>query len=233
MLILWSGGLDSSLVLYYALEWWHGPQSTNWKINDRYNCEYECSEKDKKPWTLTIESNQLDSKQQELQKISRNKLTKFFKSKKWDFEQKTINLNDTVYCGTFPQPLMWLTQAALCIKDEEPLMVGWIRGDDATSHLHELQKLWKILIKLNGKRSKLITPLRFDTKYDVLREIRNKKIENKCWYCESPTDKNRPCGKCIPCLNMIGAKAILDKTNQKNAFDDAVSESTNLLEGTT
>lgn len=217
MLIPWSGGLDSTLVLYYALDYWYNRDKI-WKINNGFN-EFIASESWQAPRTISIESNQINERQQILQKKSRDKLISFFNKKGWHFTHDEFKIDTNGMSnginGQFCQPIMWITQCSLFVK-EEPLLMGWIRGDDASHYLDKFYETWKLLTKLNGKNSDLVLPLFEFRKYDIIKECKLKGILNKCWYCENPTIKNKSCNKCECCLTMMSANMIrshLDKTD--------------------
>jgi len=226
MLIPWSGGIDSSLILYDALYWWYGTKDVTWSVPGHHD-NYIFKRKDGRPRTIAMECTQIDSNQEEMQTKSRDKLMRFFKRKKWDFDHTTIQIptNDHVsISGSFPQPIMWLTQAALYVRDEEPLLMGWIRGDDATARWCEFRDLWRMLTNINGKRSELILPLHTYRKYHVVERAKDLGILSKCWYCENPKDNGRPCQQCDCCLTMIGTQAILDHQKKTlNTSDDKIS----------
>lgn len=220
MLIPWSGGVDSTVILYDALTWWYGSRDTEWSSYEGPNRKYELTKDDLVPRAITFECNQFSQKQEEMQTKARDKLQKVFKSKKWDFEHKTfkIDTSDSYNInGTFPQPVMWLATASLFVMDKEPLLVGWVKGDCAMNYLSEFRELWRLLTSLNGKKSELVTPLVEFSKYEVARRAKDLKILNKCWYCELPTETGKACGACDCCLTMIGAKAIMDSQDKVRA----------------
>lgn len=208
-LIMWSGGLDSSLLLTWVLKHWYGG-AKNWEGSK------ELTKKDLTPRTIAIENSQLGEQFLEKQEKSRNKLKRKFDRKNWPFNHVTLNVNsEGEYRGTHPQPIMWLSQASLIIENNEPLFIGWIRGDDATAKLSEYKKLWKYLTKLNGKKSKLCAPLSMCYKYEIIKEAKKENIYKDCWWCEHPTKNGRRCKGCPCCLTMIGAEAILEQTEKQ------------------
>lgn len=170
-----------------------------------------------RPRAITIENGQMYEGFQKKQEQAREKLKKKFKRKGWEFEHKIIKIDsDGTYDGGLPQPVIWITQAALAIGKDEQLFLGWIKGDDATANLCRIKQIWELLIELNDKgKATLHLPLQFAKKHEIIGWCKENKIYSNCWWCENPTEQGRKCGQCDCCLAMVAAEAILAQKAKK------------------
>ena len=210
-LVAWSGGLDSSILIYDVL--------SNWFGDDKYWGEYELKKEYRSPRTFSIESPQFNDLQMIKQKQSRDKQIAFYKKKNWNFKHHNININyNGLINGAFPQPLMFLQVASMIIENEEPLFLGWIRQDDATKNLDYFSDLWDKMTKINGKTCPLFIPYNFFKKSEIINSAKSKGIFNKSWWCEMPIKTKRgtikACLECNSCLDMVGANAIISHQNK-------------------
>lgn len=205
MLISWSGGLDSSLLLAYALRFWYD-KSVQWTWYQNTNKLIKYKRKHKAPRVLIVESRQLGKAKQLMESKARRKIRKFLKYK---FDDVFVKLDPNPgYNGDgLPQPMMWLSQAAMLIDDGEPFVVGWLRSDhDVCRRINVIKDVWSGLCRLADKKCPLWTPLINNTKAEVIEECRKYNILDLCWWCECPIKDGRSykaCGTCGPCLNMI------------------------------
>ena len=224
MLIPWSGGLDSTLTLYYALKYWYNRGNNSWIIYNKRK-KFIASDMWMEPRTISIECNQIDKNQQIMQKKSRDRLIKFFNKKGWNFVHNEFNFDTSSIVGgingQFCQPVIWLTLCSLFVRNE-PVLMGWIRGDDASHYYDDYSQIWKSLTSVNGKESDLILPLFEYRKYHIIEECKKLNLLNKCWYCESPVN-NKPCKKCDSCLTMMICLYYVIKLTYENILLDRIN----------
>ncbi len=187
-LVLWSGGFDSTLVLYDA-----------------------CVEaRKKKLWpvrTLSINHEQVDANRE--QRRARRRILARMKKRGLAFsgtEVKITSRGIQAFTGDgLIQPSIWLPIATLYLMPKEDLLTGWGRGDDVYHHLSEIQWLFKYHMDLMGKKGNLRLPLEWEPKWMILCRLRKARLVSLPWTCEEP--KNwRACGKCTPCLDLKTAR---------------------------
>lgn len=105
--------------------------------------------------------------------------------------------------GGLAQPQMWLAASVSYLKQDEDLMLGYIRGDDIWHYRSELLAAFASLQALGWKTGKLLFPLEWSSKMDVLKYLANverggRDLLSLCWYCEMRTS-GEPCGDCPAC----------------------------------
>lgn len=195
-LVLWSGGLDSTLALYYELT------------------------SKKSVRTITINHNKINSNKQEKEKKARKEIKAKLLEEGYNFHSFEINIEDNdenvSFCG-LTHPIIWLPQAIFYLEPNEDLIIGWIRGDDIWHYkTHVEQIFWSMLSIMEKDGCRLSTPLEFENKYDVLSQMKKYGLEDICWWCEEPTSVGMSCGSCDPCKNYIMASYYLK--HMKNIY---------------
>lgn len=178
MLLLWSGGVDSTWLLY------------------RYLTE------NKQVRTLSINHPQIAGRVQ--CKRARKRIKQALSHYSFpanELEVEVIEGAAQVQQGSgLPQLVMWLHLALLYAVDKEQLVFGFLRGGNVWAHVDKLTAICDHVTAILGKSVSLEFPLRYDTKADVIKQFKKEALDlfNLTWYCEK--DKARkPCGKCTPC----------------------------------
>lgn len=184
-LVLWSGGCDSTLVLYQLAR--------------------EEGTAQKPIRTLSIIHPQVEGR--DGQAAARAKILRRFKQLGLHVESSVLTISQSkglaVEPAGLPQPVMWLTSAVLYLSTvaEEKLYTGHIRGDDVWRCSGMLNQAFGLLCEVAGrKKAEWVTPLMDTSKWEVLRELKAAKLLDLCWWCEHP-EKGKPCGSCYPCKN--------------------------------
>lgn len=108
------------------------------------------------------------------------------------------------------QQITILTQAAIMIRPEDDLYLGWYGTPSSEDHLDEMADLFQALCRLQGKPSKLVLPLRGWTKSAILEYLAdpNWPFLEKVATCESPVKRKgslKPCGDCTKCREFLTA----------------------------
>lgn len=185
-LVLWSGGVDSTHVLYRLLR----KDDVYFRVNDEIRA-------------LSIDIDRCSHNQQQIQ--ARNTIKKILANKyqfKFDHIEVTVrHTGDMCPHGGLIQPVIWIPLATTFLKENEDLYVGYIQQDDYYHHLTEAKKIFQGCMEMMCKTGKLKDPLEWWRKAEIIKYLRkeDKKILNSTWYCEEPR-KNKPCGKCKPCI---------------------------------
>lgn len=188
-LVCWSGGCDSTLVLLNLLK----------------ESSFE------KP-VRSISFNlppQLSHSDQQL--MTRTRLDRKFKAAGFHHTHTEIFIEargeSGIVCNTMPQPALWLVLAVPYLKKDEDLFVGWVQHDDIWHKLAWVHGAFTHLQGIVENTGKLISPLEWVTKEQVLQQLKDQEYLDDCWCCESPKGF-KECGECHPCKRH--AKAMLE-----------------------
>lgn len=178
-LVLWSGGCDSTLVLY--------------------DLAREASA-EKPVRALSIEHDGVGAEKE--QRRARARVLSRMKRDGLPVKHTTvkITLNGpffTIPSGT-SQPLIWLPSAILFLDEKEDLYTGYIREDDIWHYRSQLYNLFGVMQAFRGHSGDLILPLEWEPKRSVIARLKNTKLADLVWWCEEPK-AGKPCGRCHEC----------------------------------
>lgn len=199
MLVLWSGGCDSTLVLLQALQ-----KSTP---EDPVR-------------TLSIIHPQVWSDSPEL--MARTALWQRLKKDGHNIKRLEIEIkHDGEFSagngdGGLPQPPIWLATAIPYLRPDEDLYMGYIRGDDIWHYIGWLHQAFNGMKGLLNLRGSLQIPLEWKSKADVIREFGDDKFKKYLefvWHCESPKGF-KECGECASCERHAAAVKEVEKGNK-------------------
>jgi 7-cyano-7-deazaguanine synthase in queuosine biosynthesis len=113
--------------------------------------------------------------------------------------------------GGLIQPITWIPLAASFLHEKEDLYVGYIRGDDLWHYKSQVYWIFTYLQEVCHKHGVLRLPMEWETKYDVIKKLKEVGLFKLCWTCERPSPKEKPCGECVPCCSMNSALWRLSK----------------------
>lgn len=186
-LLCWSGGCDSTLLLYELA------QHASPEVPVR---------------TISIDyPSQISHGMLEQQK-ARKKILSWMKRKGYHVDQIEfkITLEKGVGLGASgnPQSAVWMF-AVQALRQTENLMLGYIRGDDWWFGDDAWAAAFKALQKSASRVGRLYVPLQGIHKRGVIHRLKELELLDLCWYCEaSPEGKKKsrrePCGKCDSCV---------------------------------
>jgi len=199
--IIWSGGCDSTLLLHRLFK-----LLKNKNINKIVN-------------SYSFNHPQLSGKKQDMERFYRNMYISYAKNNGIcnSFNPIEINLKGNIEVGNkwCAQPAMWMSVISE-LRDDSILISGYHRGDDffmAPVWL-DWANLFLGLTGLYGKKNiKFVTPLIFETKDDIIKELISEDIYDFTWHCENPSFDFFPCNSCIPCATHQSAALYLAKKN--------------------
>lgn len=195
-LLCWSGGLDSSLVLHQiAVEQRDGTKAHPHGIR-----------------ALTIHHTQISMCGAAADKARKALAEKFRRSGlninylDVTVEQSAKSWRTENFLGSCdnPQALLWLTVAANYLERDEDLYSGYIRTDDYWHSANRYQAAFEALQAVAGRTGRLVHPLEWETKADVIRSTKELQLHDLCWWCEKSNLKPKrgtyaPCGVCKSC----------------------------------
>lgn len=197
MLLLWSGGCDSTLVLCNALA------------------------EGKEVRTIGISHTNVHSS--EHMKQAREAIRKrLLKKYTWTHNEVFIthevgfDIADTKGLGLL-QPIIWMSAAAQFLDKEEDLCLAYIKGDDIWHYIQYVQTMFNGFQGLTNRTGSLLIPSEWTSKAQVIAELQRDWLDilRKCWWCEAP-DKNDECGACASC--MTHATALYQIKNNQDYY---------------
>ena len=207
-MILWSGGCDSTYALYqHALT---VPRTDPIR---------------------TVSISQGNIPNNECDKRARDKIEKWLAADGIVLNRIEVTISNFQIGdrdGGLQQPLFWLAAAIPALHQNEDLITGYIKSDDLFHHKSEFVEAFNQLILLSGGgSSKLLFPLEWSTKCDIIKYLRGTNNHNGeclldlCWWCEKtnynlkPKDDPEPCGCCPSCLTHNIWQRELDRLNKE------------------
>lgn len=104
--------------------------------------------------------------------------------------------------GGVTHPIIWLSIAAMYCRDKDSIYLGYHTGDDYWMYKHEAETAFLNMAKVMDKNQVTIEyPLRGYHKPEIITELKAKGLYDLCWYCESEANvlTTKPCGTCYPC----------------------------------
>lgn len=130
------------------------------------------------------------------------------------------------YCepsaGTL-QPILWIPTACMYLDEEEDLHMGYIRGDDIWHYRESVCYLFNNIQSLQYKKGKLVFPLEWEKKEDIIDELEKAGLLDLCWTCEAPKD-GAACRKCSPCRKLWQAHKLHDKMKAEQRAADRAAK---------
>lgn len=199
--IIWSGGCDSTLILYWILDWLKTMNSDR-VIN---------------AWTFIhnqLNDNKISWERQKRQRFIIWAEDKGFKNKILNREiqlpKETISCNEGSCC----QVAIWTSQIMPIINNDSLLFAGYHRGDDFFTYsiFNNWMNLFISLSGLYNKNNKFCVPLYIHTNIDIIKYIKEiPGLYDNTWWCESVWTEGRPCGDCLPCRTHQSALLYYEK----------------------
>ncbi len=198
-LVLWSGGCDSTLLVYDLLQSKMAP--TNDKSSIRMFGEYINTPYGERVNTISVNHTQIPANDES--KLARiallEKFDKLFPDRlsnriEVDIDHRGGSID---YFNGLIQPTLWLLHAAQYLGETEDLFVGYIRGDDFWHYKTEIVTAFNSLQAVANRTGKLLFPLEWLSKEDVINALARAKLSKLVWYCEKPVAGK----KCNPTKN--------------------------------
>lgn len=183
ILILWSGGLDSTYLVYSALKEGHQVRA--------YYCDLQNNSEKTKVELEAIEKLRALFDQQFPNQLSFDVVA-------------TVSITG---CGmrlmAFHQLCVWIPAIWWALDTQiDEVQLGYVCNDDAISYLPEIVSLYSGIAPFINGFNEQLPPLTFPL-------IKYKKTWLKEWlpceyfkltvWCESPSGEGTPCGNCSPC----------------------------------
>ena len=186
-LVCWSGGADSTLVLYDLAEKSSAAEPVN---------------------TVSFRVSQVGAEREQAR--ARERILKEFKKRDYHVNSCEIDVKVTkgsgMDCHGLPQAAVW-TLGIQVLGQEEDLYLGYIKGDDWTWNRAEYVRVFEAWQHISARTGNLFTPLGLTPKHHVLDRLEDARLLHLVWWCEclgrSPVNTGRvrtkPCGDCESC----------------------------------
>ena len=222
MLVLWSGGCDSTLVLNDLLQTYPPRQEADGS------------------WTYhvkTLSINIPEVRNSHHARGARDAIAAKLTEKGLPFrrEELTVSYDMTLHHhhvrgdGNI-QAQLWLAQGVPYLGICEDMFVGWIQSDDTWHDIENVRQVFRSMSALAGRKivgdaGRLVTPLEWTSKREVIQRLKSAGLYDLTWWCEDPDDAvDRLCGLCTPCqthmtalwqMKRFSGEGLLDKVTVK------------------
>lgn len=181
-LVLWSGGLDSTLMLYDLALRSEATPVRSLGVNYEHVGGNKRFAAARKALLAAFERKGLQIVHSEIELSFSN-------------EDTYMQLGD----GGIIQPVIWLSFAQLVLMKAEDLYLGYVRGDDLWRHHSEVTTIFNAAQSMTGKTGKLQFPLEYERKHQIIERLQKLELLSLCAWCESTSDSLDPCGNCASC----------------------------------
>ena len=181
--VYWSGGFDSTAILLSLCKTF--PDKT---INT-FSIEHEC-----------VGSGKAD-------RAARIRIRKELRKRGYKISSHDVKIDNYYGAGYgLSQPVIWFSQIGHIIGQAGVICFGYIRGDDFW-HYQEAAKLilrgYNMFKDVNTEETKILMPLEWKEKKDIIKYLRKNNLDTLCNYCEGNQNdelgEEEPCHKCHSC----------------------------------
>lgn len=243
MLLLFSGGCDSTSLLYDMMSSIEYKSSIPNSEKGVYKIEYSGTY-GLYPYLESVRAISINHEQVPAAEESRKARSAIIASLLKKFPSKTLYHTEVTIAtssihtsksqvsigGGLIQPTLWMLQAAQYLDESEDLYVGYIKGDCIWHYKHELITAFNCLQQISHRTGKLIFPLEWTTKIEVIKHLKQNHFYNKTWYCERPVNGKR-CGRNdrLKCNSCKTHDFSIDQFNAESALEKKISNRTRRL----
>lgn len=191
--IMWSGGADSTLLLYELL--------------DAYGSDRVVAVSYTYPWLTcakkSSEKGHRDAFKAKMKlkgdKYSNFKHITFDVNAEYEDPSQKFKSAPSVQQGGLPQAIAWLLTIPLYVPDNSYIYTGAIRTDDLTYWRKEYSDIVTNISEILCRDFVYREPYIQLEKHDVLEKLFLYGIYDTAWCCEMPTQIYKPCLQCAPC----------------------------------
>lgn len=194
--VMWSGGCDSTLLLYEVIE--------------TYGIENVVAVSYNYPWLLNNKSKSedvhRDAFKAKLKATNKTYATKPINHLEFKIDMKCVSGEfQDIYGAGLPQAVAWLLSVPICAKDDSYIYTGALKSDDLTLQLDAYHDMFSGISRTLNRKIYLREPYLYLTKANVIEKLIRYGIYDATWFCEMPCDINDPCCQCVPCKTHIAA----------------------------
>jgi 7-cyano-7-deazaguanine synthase in queuosine biosynthesis len=199
-IVLWSGGCDSTLLLYELL--------------DAYGSKNVIAVSYNYPWLHPTKAK-IESNHREAFKSKMKLLGERFSN--FNHHEFGINMiGDKVMSipplNGLPQAMGWLFMIPMYANENSYIYAGYVKDDDFSTggYKHHYTNIFDSVNKLIGRENlTLRLPYVGLSKYEIISNLIKNEIYDTAWYCEMPSSEHSPCMECHPCQAHISSLTYL------------------------
>lgn len=180
MLIPWSGGCDSTLLVVEAIRAHHRVR------------------------TISFNTHQVlpSSRQQAARKILRTKLQGRFGC--WVHDEIDIDTSETAHFTKGdhgnPQALLWTILLLIYARPSDLVTIAWIENDTVWANIGDIKKLFKHGTHILDTKASLYLPFEYYNKVEILQRLRALRISTRdMWWCQNDCLKQKSTCLCASC----------------------------------
>ena len=165
--VIWSGGMDSTLVLDQV-------SSVN---------------PDRCIWAFTINWDMLNELKVKKEKEARKNYLRYAKQKNYRIAHRTITVTADMGAPDFgyAQGLAWFSYMTPYLPKNSIVYLGYHSADEFWKCTSLFEKFIKTAAKIGDRKIQLRYLLQYRSKYEILEEFKSRKIPLSCfWTCENP-----------------------------------------------
>lgn len=191
--VLWSGGCDSTLLLYELLET-YGPEKVV-AVSCKYPWLYGSKKRSEKLHREAFKSL-LDTRNKKYRKINHIELS-IYNDITGKYRQRRL--------GGLPQAVAWMLAVPLFASANSFIYNGAIKSDDLIINLDGYHQMFNGIAKTLNSNIYLREPYIYYTKAQILEKLFHYNLYDSTWFCEIPLEPMVPCYNCQPCKTHIAA----------------------------
>jgi 7-cyano-7-deazaguanine synthase in queuosine biosynthesis len=198
-IVLWSGGCDSTLLLYELL--------------DAYGAENVIAISYNYPWLDSIKA-ELENDHREIFK----RKMKLMGLRYANFKHHVVEINmpedsiDVQTCSGLPQALGWLFMIPMYANENSYIYAAYVKDDDflTEGYKYHYKNIFKSVNKLIGRENLILRlPYVKRSKIEIIENLIKNDIYDDTWYCEMPMTNHMVCMECHPCQTHMAALTYL------------------------
>lgn len=202
VLIPWSGGMDSTYLVNYAIDKGCIVHTAYFEIlNNKDKTPHEIEARDN---MKRFFMNKAESKRTTF--IDHGRVASFNMPDIAEYGSRTRPV------GNFSQTPLWIMAAAYMADQYDYVAMGFVMGDKTVSWAKEYAAMFESYKNIkqdvvDKSRVKLVFPL-MKTPKDIIWQGLPAELKNNLWICENPHKNkdgtHRECGRCEPCIKHPG-----------------------------
>lgn len=180
MLIPWSGGCDSTLLVIEAVRAHHRVR------------------------TIGFSTDQIAGSSRQLlaRKILRTKLQGRFGC--WVHDEIDIDTSETAHLTKgplgIPQAVYWTMLSVMYARASDLVTIAWIENDCVWSHIVDIHTIFETGMKVLDLAASLYLPFRYHNKVEILQRLRVLRISTRdMWWCQEKKIKQSANCLCSSC----------------------------------
>lgn len=183
--VFWSGGCDSTLLLYELLDA-YGPDKVT-AVSYRF------------PWLYDKKAKSEQHCRELFLMKMRNRGLYPFNYIEMDVGIKEVLGNIQARPSGLPQSCSWLLSIPVFIPEGSYIYEGGIKEDELTMYRTEYEQVFTNMCSILDKRLILRRPYIYFNKHEIIDKLFKYDLYDCTWHCEIPSDVGCRCGKCVPC----------------------------------